>query len=204
MPASAQERAALYRLYDASNRLLYIGIAENPGRRWDQHATTKPWWPQVAEKTVEWRDTREEAAAAEAEAIRTELPLFNNHYLPSPIETDKEIRRHRSSSPSHQIASALRTAIKAGEYPSGTKLPTLRDLQDRFQTTNATIQRALQQLKDEGLVEGRLGSGTYVLDRGRQSAIVPLYDLELTAETLRRALTSAELSRLAALLMEPE
>ena len=36
----------LYRVHDAQGGLLYVGIAGNPGRRFQEHAGTKPWWEQ--------------------------------------------------------------------------------------------------------------------------------------------------------------
>lgn len=70
----------LYRFFDERDQLLYVGIAGNPGRRFDQHAKGpdgKPWWPRVVRSTMEHFDTREAALAAEAAAIITEGPLHN-------------------------------------------------------------------------------------------------------------------------------
>jgi hypothetical protein len=57
--------------------LLYVGIAGNPARRFQEHAVTKEWWWQVDWIHVEHYRTRLEAAAAEIEAIRTEQPKYN-------------------------------------------------------------------------------------------------------------------------------
>jgi hypothetical protein len=38
---------ALYRFFDEHGALLYVGITNNPGRRWSQHETDKPWWHEV-------------------------------------------------------------------------------------------------------------------------------------------------------------
>lgn len=76
-PIDFGRRTALYRFYDAVGRLLYVGIAFDPEERWKEHANSKPWWPDVARKEVVWRDTRVAALNDEAEAIRTELPLYN-------------------------------------------------------------------------------------------------------------------------------
>jgi predicted GIY-YIG superfamily endonuclease len=72
-------RTALYRLFDAASRLLYIGISANPEARFGSHESTQPWWPQVdmSKTTVEWLDTRREAEAAEDAAILAERPLHN-------------------------------------------------------------------------------------------------------------------------------
>jgi predicted GIY-YIG superfamily endonuclease len=70
-------RTAVYRLYGADDQLLYIGCTDDPESRWVQHAGDKSWWPKVTRKAVEWRDTREEALAAEAAAIAGEAPEWN-------------------------------------------------------------------------------------------------------------------------------
>lgn len=70
-------RTALYRLYDASGQLLYVGIAANLEVRWRAHAKQQSWWPEVARKQIEWHPDRFEAAAAEVRAIDTEGPLHN-------------------------------------------------------------------------------------------------------------------------------
>lgn len=67
----------LYRLYAADGALLYVGIAGNPGRRFEQHRKDKPWWGDVATTHLQHFPTREEAMAAELEAIRTEHPAHN-------------------------------------------------------------------------------------------------------------------------------
>lgn len=70
----------LYRFYDAKGTLLYVGIAGNPGRRFDQHAKGpggKPWWSQVVGSTMEHFPDRATAAAAEVRAIVAESPVHN-------------------------------------------------------------------------------------------------------------------------------
>lgn len=71
------ERTAVYRLYDGTGALLYVGISKNFGRRWQQHAYSKAWWPLVDSQTIHWHPTRSAAAKAEADAIRAEGPLHN-------------------------------------------------------------------------------------------------------------------------------
>lgn len=83
MPTSSQGRTAIYRFYDQGDRLLYVGIAEDPKQRWAQHAADKPWWQDVVRRDVEWLATREAAEATEREAIICEKPLHNaKHALP--------------------------------------------------------------------------------------------------------------------------
>lgn len=71
------EPTTLYRLYDATNCLLYVGVAGNPGRRFEQHRADKPWWGDVAHATLEHHPSRDDALAAETAAIRTENPRHN-------------------------------------------------------------------------------------------------------------------------------
>lgn len=68
---------ALYRFFDDSNRLLYVGITSIPKLRFEQHRAAKPWWPDIAVREITWYPTRELLAAAEKSAIQRERPLYN-------------------------------------------------------------------------------------------------------------------------------
>lgn len=70
-------RTSLYRHFDASGVLLYVGIASDPRRRREQHQRSSKWSALADEMTVEWFPTREEAHDAEKVAIANELPIFN-------------------------------------------------------------------------------------------------------------------------------
>lgn len=67
---------ALYRWFNDSGELLYVGITNDVGRRTDEHAE-KEWWSQVASSQVEWFPSRKAALDAEKRAIIAERPLFN-------------------------------------------------------------------------------------------------------------------------------
>lgn len=71
------QRTAVYRLFDASGRLLYLGIARNPEYRWALHSNRQTWWHLVAQKTVEWHPDRDSAKAAEARLTLIEKPLYD-------------------------------------------------------------------------------------------------------------------------------
>ncbi|MEU6376783.1 hypothetical protein [Streptomyces sp. NPDC046909] len=73
---------AVYRLSDASGRLMYVGIGRNPMGRWASHADQHEWWPDVATFEVAWYRSREEAAAEERRALREDAPLHNLHGTP--------------------------------------------------------------------------------------------------------------------------
>lgn len=74
---NGETRTALYRFYDAHENLLYVGISNDPWRRWREHVYDKAWYPQVKHQAVTWYDTEPEAARAELGAIRAEGPRFN-------------------------------------------------------------------------------------------------------------------------------
>lgn len=74
-PSAGQ--VAVYRFYDARERLLYVGISNDPRRRWAEHALTKPWYPQVRHQAVTWYGSEKKARAVEARAIRRDRPAFN-------------------------------------------------------------------------------------------------------------------------------
>lgn len=67
----------LYRFFGDRRVLLYVGVGGNPGRRFNQHAKDKLWWPNVVTTTMEHFGTRQEALDAETAAIRSEFPLYN-------------------------------------------------------------------------------------------------------------------------------
>jgi GntR family transcriptional regulator/MocR family aminotransferase len=56
----------------------------------------------------------------------------------------------------------LRAAILDGRLGPGSRLPATRDLASSYKLSRPTIVTAFEQLKSEGYVEGRTGSGTYV------------------------------------------
>jgi hypothetical protein len=69
--------ASVYRLFDADDRLLYVGCSESVRTRLNAHRCEKDWFPTVTRTTVQGFPTREEALAAELEAIRSEAPVHN-------------------------------------------------------------------------------------------------------------------------------
>lgn len=66
--------------------------------------------------------------------------------------------------PYRQIAAWLRTRIEAGDYPPGeVPLPSEKTLVDMFGVARDTARRAVQALRDEGLVRTVPQRGTYVV-----------------------------------------
>jgi len=61
-----------------------------------------------------------------------------------------------------RIAANIRELVMSGEWEPGKKLPSTEDLMAEHGASNVTIQRALTVLKEEGLLEGKKGSGVFV------------------------------------------
>lgn len=76
-------RTALYRLFNDSGQLLYVGISHKPDVRWGQHSEEKEWWPEVDRRAVEWHESRLSAERAELAAIVAEKPLHNKVGTPA-------------------------------------------------------------------------------------------------------------------------
>lgn len=61
-----------------------------------------------------------------------------------------------------QVYSALRREIQSGRWKSGERFPSEADLVRTFGASRITVGRAVRELQAAGLVERRVGSGTYV------------------------------------------
>jgi GntR family transcriptional regulator len=74
-----------------------------------------------------------------------------------------------SSTPIYrQLADLLAAQLLDGDPPEGDAMPSVRALAGRFLLNPLTVNRALQTLADEGLLENRRGIGLYVLRGARK------------------------------------
>lgn len=69
-------RYAVYRLYDATDRLLYVGQAAVPEERVNDHRLRSPWGERVARVDVEWFTNRPDALLHERLLTLTWAPEF--------------------------------------------------------------------------------------------------------------------------------
>ncbi|MFD5294750.1 GntR family transcriptional regulator [Streptomyces mutabilis] len=69
-----------------------------------------------------------------------------------------------------RIAAEIRKLIMSGDWEPGRKVPTNEELRTKYETSNVTIQRALQILKDEKFLEGKTGIGVFV--RGERAQTI--------------------------------
>jgi DNA-binding GntR family transcriptional regulator len=67
--------------------------------------------------------------------------------------------------PYRQIAAILRRRITAGKYPPDTRIPTESELVEEFEVARSTARRAVEVLREEGLIYTVPNRGSYV---GRQ------------------------------------
>ena len=63
-----------------------------------------------------------------------------------------------------QIVDVIKMDIISNKYKAGDKLPSVRDLALQFRVNPNTMQRALAQLEDEGLVYTQRTNGRFVSD----------------------------------------
>ncbi|MFE7666252.1 GntR family transcriptional regulator [Streptomyces celluloflavus] len=85
-------------------------------------------------------------------------------FTPEPLDPDDD------RPPYEQVASSLGAAIRTRKLAPGDKLPSHKKLTELYGFARATIQRALRDLEDEGLVVSRKGSGVYVRNRTERPA----------------------------------
>lgn len=61
------------------------------------------------------------------------------------------------------IADDIARLIDSGEYPPGSRLPSLPNLRARYGVSQSTLQKALIVLEDRGMIESRQGVGFFVV-----------------------------------------
>jgi DNA-binding transcriptional regulator YhcF (GntR family)/predicted GIY-YIG superfamily endonuclease len=198
------ERTALYRLFDASGALLYVGITSDPENRWRQHALlNKAWWPNVATKKIDWIADRATAGAAEVDAIKSEAPRHNKLHARSPLTFAGLMKAIPASADSagrpkyEQVADAFREAIRDGLLSLGDRLPGVVETKEHFKVTIVTVQKAFEILKVEGLIFGRQGAGVWVSDPSDEAGdALPLEDPTRLAAVLAEHVSRADLATL--------
>lgn len=72
------------------------------------------------------------------------------------MSTDKKLPKYR------QIIDYMKEKIEYGEWPIGSKVPSQRQLAKLFHVNRSTVIIALEELMADGLIQGKIGSGTIV------------------------------------------
>lgn len=76
-----------------------------------------------------------------------------------------------------QIAEYLEQLLTSGHWPLGTRLPAERQLAEQLAVSRPSLREALQQLISKGMLESRIGGGTYVLSTQPIGFVDPLLTL---------------------------
>lgn len=79
-----------------------------------------------------------------------------------------------------QLASELRRRIQAGEFAD--RIPTDHELTDSYSVSRHTVREAIRRLQDEGVVERRQGSGTYLSEVAFEQTLNEIYSLFRSVE----------------------
>jgi hypothetical protein len=112
-------KCALYRHFDKTGNLLYVGIACNPFRRSVDHSCNADWFERVARIDIEWHLTRDAALWFEEMAIARENPKYNR-MRPAGIGEGAELQpmrkgiRARKPEIQQQINAILEEAASLG------------------------------------------------------------------------------------------
>lgn len=72
-----------------------------------------------------------------------------------------------------KMAFLLQQHIEAGLYKPGERLPSIKQLSETYNVTRTVARKALEKLRDEGIVRTRPGRGCYVAHRVATGAEKP-------------------------------
>ena len=78
----------------------------------------------------------------------------------------------------HQIAEELKGRVMSGAYASGRLLPSESDMSAEFSVSRVTIRKALEVLRDMGLVDARQGFGWFVAGETVRQPLARLATIE--------------------------
>ena len=81
-----------------------------------------------------------------------------------------------------QIKKTIETRIASGEWTAGQKLPSENELVDALGVSRMTINRALRELTQEGLIKRVHGLGSFVAETPRHASLIELQDIALEIE----------------------
>ncbi len=78
-----------------------------------------------------------------------------------------------------QIKKTIQQRIASGEWPAGQKLPSENELVGALEVSRMTINRALRELTQEGLIKRVHGIGSFVAETPRHASLIELQDIAL-------------------------
>lgn len=78
-----------------------------------------------------------------------------------------------------QIKKTIADRISNGDWAAGQKLPSENELVNALEVSRMTINRALRELTQQGLINRVHGLGSFVADRPRHASLIELQDIAL-------------------------
>ena len=96
--------------------------------------------------------------------------------------------------PGYSTVEKLKSLIASEDFAPGSRLPSERDLIDRFKITRANLRKAFDILEREGVIWRHVGKGTFIAEPHSEKSILNISELvnELTPVQLLRARLSIE------------
>jgi GntR family transcriptional repressor for pyruvate dehydrogenase complex len=83
------------------------------------------------------------------------------------------VRPIRRRNVSHELVERLQAEILSGRLQPGARLPSERELSERYGVSRSSVREAIKTLESRGLVEGRQGKGTFVRPQGLEHLVQP-------------------------------
>lgn len=108
----------------------------------------------------------------------------------------------RPDPPYRAIAAEIRSRIESGDLRPGDRVPSIRQISQRWGVAVATATRAAAVLREEGLVEPRVGAGTVVTTAvPREPRVRPVDESDKRARLLHAAIAIADVEGIQAVSM---
>ena len=95
-----------------------------------------------------------------------------------------------------QIHNQIKKDIEAGKWKIGEKIPSERELAENFSVSRMTLRQAIQTLVDEGILERKIGSGTFVARKKVQEKMSGITSFTEITEAQGKVPTSKTVSYL--------
>ncbi|MDS7595829.1 histidine utilization repressor [Agrobacterium tumefaciens] len=91
---------------------------------------------------------------------------------------------HQEKSLHERIRDDVETRIMTGEWPPGHRIPFEHEITRQYACSRMTVNKALAELVQRGLIERRRRLGTFVRQPHVQSAVLEIHDIEREVQAL--------------------
>ena len=151
----------LYRHFDASGALLYVGVSLSAVQRLAQHKNCSHWFEQIARVEIETFTDRQQALDAERKAVATEKPRHN-------VQGGRKVRPQSRYSRQAKLTKARAAKIRALVTRGGKKLTWAKVAEIRRRASFGVTQRTISVVYgvSEGTVHRILRNKSWRLDQG--------------------------------------